>query len=122
MLSENAQRKFACWCVRQIWYLLKDARSRVAVEVSERFADGKATAAELDAAWDAAWGAARDAARAAAWDAARGAAWDAAWDAARAAAWAAARDAAWDAAQAAAWDAQSDWLKINVAPDFQVQP
>ena len=71
--NENTLRLFACWCVRQVWHLLTDERSRRAVEVAELFANGKATQEELDAAWDAAgdaayaaaWAAARDAARAA---------------------------------------------------------
>ena len=54
---------------------MTDERSRNALNVAERYANGQATDEEFAAAW-AAW-----------------AAWDAAWDAARAAAWAA-RDAA----------------------------
>ena len=149
MMSENDRRLAACCFVRRtpigdgrtVWDLLTDDRSKRAVEVAERFADGEATERELDAAWDAArdaawdvawdvaaaaWAAARDAARAAARaaarDAARDAAWDVAWDVARDAAWAAARAAAraaaWaaardvaDAARAAAWDAQIDILR-----------
>lgn len=109
-------RRLACRFVREtpladgrkVWDLLADARSRTAVEVAERHADGLATDEELsaasaaagDAAGDAAW----NAAWAAAWNAAGAAAWNAAWDA-----WDAACDAsaAVDAAWAAAWAAQT---------------
>jgi len=40
-------RLFACGCVRGAWDLVADPRSRRAVEVAERYADGQATAAEL---------------------------------------------------------------------------
>ncbi len=82
--NDKTLRLFACWCVRQVWHLLNDERSKKAIEVAEEFADGKATQEELDAAWVAAARAARAAAAA---DAARAAA-----EAARAAR-AAARDA-----------------------------
>ena len=97
-------RMFAVRCARKVEHLMTDQRSRDAIDVAERHANGQATDEELAAAWDAA----RAAAWAAAWDAAWAAAWDAAWDAARAAAWDAARAAAWDAAWAAAWAAQNE--------------
>ncbi|CAJ9926861.1 putative bacteriophage protein [Burkholderia pseudomallei] len=121
--ADRDLRLFAVWCARQVEHLMEDQRSKDALNVAERFANGEATdeeraaawAAARDAAWDAAWDAAGDAARDAAGDAAWAAAWAAAWDAARAAAWDAARDAArdaaWDAAGAAARDAARDAQK-----------
>ena len=80
-LHDKTLRILACKFVRltpigdgrTVWDLLTD-RSRNAVLVSERFAAGEATEAELDAELDAAW---------AVWDLTADAAWDAAWDAAR---------------------------------------
>jgi hypothetical protein len=130
MMKENDRRLAACCFVRftpigggrTVWDLLTDDRSKKAVEVAERFADGEATERELDAAWDEAWdaasaaagaaagaaadAAARDAADAA-WAAARAAAWAAAGDVARLAAWDVA-DAAWAAARATAWATARD--------------
>jgi hypothetical protein len=113
VLDDKTLRLFACWCVRQVWHLLADQRSKNAVEVAERFANGKATsdelAAGLAAGLDAAWAATSDEL-------------DAAWaatsdelDAARAAGLAAAWAAAWDAAR----DAQDEYLKANTKPNFK---
>ena len=106
VFTDSVLRKLACRLIREtplhdgrtVWDSLTDERSRRAVEVAERYAVGKATAQELDAAHAAVWAAARDAA---ARDAARD---DAAYDAAVwAAAYAAAAcDAARDAAAAVA--------------------
>jgi len=113
--AERELRLFACWCVRntplhdgrKVWDLLTDKRSRAAVEVAERYADGLATDDELAAAG----AAARAALRAADRDALR----DADRDAFRAAAWAADRDAAGAAAgaafRAAAGEAQNARLE-----------
>jgi hypothetical protein len=101
-------RLFAIACARDVQHLMRDDRSIAALDVAERYANGKATENELkDAASDA-----LDAAEAA--DAARVAAMEAAWDAAWVAAYAArraARDAARYAAGSAAnaaWVAASD--------------
>jgi hypothetical protein len=117
VLDAKTLRLFGVWCARQIEHLLTDDRSKQAIEVAERFANGQATDQELAAAKTAAVAAARaadavaraadawaaDAAAAAARAAARAA--DAAAWAADAAAWAA--DAAARAADAAAWAADA---------------
>ena len=108
--DDRTLRLFAVWCARNTPLgdgrvtgdLLTDPRSIAALEVAERYANGRASREELAAAGDAAW------------DAARATAWDAAWDAARAA-WAAAWDAAWDAARAA----QAKYLRTLVPNPFR---
>ena len=101
VFSDKDLRLMACQFVREtpltngrkVWDLLTDKRSRNAVIIAEKFANGEVTNAAMDAA--------RAAAGSAAWDAAWAAAWAAAGDAAGAAAGA----AAGDAARAAAWAA-----------------
>ena len=54
-------RFFRVWCAWQVQHLMRDSRSTNALDVAERFANGKATKEELEAA-SAAANAARDAA------------------------------------------------------------
>ena len=125
VLTDRELRLFVVFCARQVEHLLTDQRSKDAIAVAEKFANGEATSEELDAAWAAARGAARDASRAAAAAgnaaAARAgnAAGNAAWAAAPAPAWVG--DAAWAAGLAAAMAAQSDWLRANTTPSFGVE-
>jgi len=113
--DDRTLRLFAIWCARNTPLadgrvtgdLLTDPRSLAALEVAERYANGRATDEELAAA--------RAAARAAAWDAAGAAAWAATWAAARDAAGA----AAWDAARDAARKAQADHLRTLVPNPFR---
>jgi hypothetical protein len=118
ILDDKERRLLACYFVRstplgdgrKVWDLLTDERSRSAVRVAERCANGNATLDEMAAAWDAAG--------AAAWDAARDAAGDAAWAAARDAAEAAAGAAAWDAAWAAAWAAAREHQAKHILKEY----
>lgn len=127
LFNDRDRRLMTCAFVRRtplgdgrvVWDLLTNERSRNAVEVAERHANGDATDDELSTAWDAArsaaWDAAGSAARSAAWDgagsaacyAARSAAGSAADNAAECAAW----YAAWYAAEYAARDAQLDIIR-----------
>jgi hypothetical protein len=52
--SDRTLRLFAVACVRRVWRLLDDDRSRSAAGVAERFADGLATEQDLQYAWFAA--------------------------------------------------------------------
>src|SRR5262245_49331220 len=111
--SPRKLRLYAVNCCRRIWSLLADERCRHAVDVAQRFVDGKATLNDLTAAGHVVaavarvWGdALSPVARAtyaiggAAWAATRGSAWLAAWD------------AAWDARMAARdFIPGTDWEK-----------
>src|SRR3954452_10778197 len=59
-VSERKLRLFACACARRVEHLLDDERSREAVEVAEKYAEGQAEEEVLRAAFMAARLAARD--------------------------------------------------------------
>lgn len=47
VLTEKELRMFAVFCARSVQHLLRDPRSHTAIEVGERYAQGKATVEEL---------------------------------------------------------------------------
>lgn len=115
-LRWNAQivRLFACDCAEHVLHIYErerpgDFRVRQAIEVSRRYAVGKATHTELVSARAVVRAAARAAAKDAVRAAARAAAWDAPWGAAWDTPWGAARDAAWDATGDAARVTEREW-------------
>jgi hypothetical protein len=126
VLTNRELRLCAVQAARRVEHLMADQRSRDAVAVAERHADGLATDEELAAADSAAYAvysaaysaySAADAAAAAAWSATAIAA-DAAYVAASAAASAAAYVAVADSAYAASWQATAEWLRENTSPNF----
>jgi hypothetical protein len=100
---ERRARLFACACCRRIEPLLCDAKLTNAVEVAERYADGTATAAELEAA--------RETAKESPWGAAARAATRTAW----VDPWEAAAQAAMHAVAAVEWAAEGDWRAASAA-------
>jgi hypothetical protein len=111
--SPRKLRLYAVGCCRRIWHLLHDDRCRHAVEVAQRFVDGRATAFDLEAAGRTVAGVARvwgDVGSAVARS--TFALGGAAWAATRASAWLAAWDAAWDARVVARDQVRgTDWEK-----------
>jgi hypothetical protein len=111
LFTDKERRLLACRFVREtpigdgrtVWHLLTDERSRNAVIVAEKYANGEASQKELAAASATAIATTSAVARAVASDAAR--------DAARNAAWAAASATASATAWAVAWDVQSDIIR-----------
>ncbi len=115
--SPRKLRLYAIGCCRRIWQYLNDDRCRYAVEVAQRFVDGRATEADLFAAGQGVASVARvwgePGSPAAHATASRG---GAAWAATRMLAWYCAWDAAWDArmvgrdyAPGTDWETERAW-------------
>jgi hypothetical protein len=111
--SPRKLRLYAIGCCRRIWHLLTDERCRHAVEMAQRFVDGRASEADLFAAGQAVasvahvWGEPGSPA-----SRSTSALGGAAWSAARMPAWYAAWDAAWDARMVARdYVPGTDWEK-----------
>jgi hypothetical protein len=96
--SPRKLRLYAIGCCRRIWHLLKDDRCRHAVEIAQRFVDGRATQFDLESAGRTVAGVARVWGDIGSPVARSGfALGGAAWAVTRSSAWLAAWDAAWDA-------------------------
>lgn len=103
--SDRRLRLFACGCCRAVWHLLTVEQTRTAVELAERFADGRADRKELALARGGLPAAARGRLRDAVIDLARSENQPAAVATARAVAWSASWDAVKGLLRADAWNA-----------------
>jgi hypothetical protein len=108
-MSDRKLRLFSCAGCRRILHMMRDARSRQAVEVAERYADGLASLQELQAVETAA----REAADAAEAERAVG------WNAARTAAAAAGQQARAGAERAACTAADADLFRHHFGNPFR---
>jgi hypothetical protein len=111
--SPRKLRLYAIGCCRRVWQLLNDERCWYAVDVAQRFVDGRATEADLFAAGQGVASLARvsndPSSRLAESMVSKG---GAAWSATRMPAWYAAWDAAWDARVVARDELRdTDWEK-----------
>lgn len=109
VLTDKELRLFAVFCARQVQHLMTDPRSIEAIDVAEKFAQGKASDDELARAY---------AAARAAYAAAKAA--YAVYAAAKAvyAVYAAAKAAAWATSNADMKESQATWLRENTTPNF----
>jgi hypothetical protein len=134
-VSNRRLRLFAVACSRSIWRLLPDERSRAAVEVAERYADGLASPRELArakavaltpadrragrAAWAAYWSVSPNVAESI-WNAREAAVEGTAQAAVRSARGAGAdQAAAWDAARTAEGEQQARFLRDIIGNPFR---
>jgi hypothetical protein len=99
-MSVRKLRLFACGCCRQVWTVLTDPRSRQAVELAERFADGRVHRDAFDEMYLTAMSA-------------RGDSWPepGSWTPQQIVGFHAAQAAAWCCAQAPAWRASTEAVK-----------
>ena len=102
IITDLEKHRFGLWCARQVQHLMTDPRSIAALDVKERWIEGRASNEELKSAREAAWEAAGVAT---------------AW----ATAWATAKEVAWSAAWTAGLVAQAAWLRENTKPNFEVE-
>ena len=115
-------RLFAVDAAREVKHLMKDQRSKDALDVAERHALGLATDNDLETACAAARRAANDGAGLAAWESSYGASWDAARHAARAvwsATWGAVGNETWGAARGKQGRMLRQLLDTGERPDWQ---
>lgn len=111
-LGDRLLRLLAVACARRVEHLAEG--SGAVIDVSELYADGRATdeerASARASAWDSAW--------ASAWDSAKDSAWASAWDAAWAFAW----DSAWASAKDSAWDSIGSLFVAAVGFGWRFDP